>query len=170
MSSVVICPYSSEWPGMFQALREELLAAFTPIAVTVEHIGSTAVPGLAAKPVLDLLLGAASLADIEAHIRPLEALGYTYIQKYERELPTRRYFVKSPEASLRVHLHGVVTGSHLWRDQLAFRDMLRADAGLRASYQALKLQLAEAFGDDKAAYTAAKGPFIQAALRTPTSD
>ncbi len=105
MAAVVIQPYSSDWPGHFLVAREQLLAAFAPLTVTIEHIGSTSVPGLAAKPVLDLLLGAASLAQIESRIGALARLGYDYVSRYERELPERRYFVKAADAGLRQHLH-----------------------------------------------------------------
>jgi GrpB-like predicted nucleotidyltransferase (UPF0157 family) len=170
----VVSPYSEAWPKLFLAIREELLALFSPIEVAVEHIGSTSVPGLAAKPVIDVLLGACALADIESHIGSLGELGYAYVPKYEREIPMRRYFVKSPAASLRVHLHAVELGLEIWREHLAFRDALRADSDLRARYQSLKLRLAEEFADDKAAYTAAKAPFIQSAianvLESPIAD
>ncbi len=164
MSTVVVSPYSAEWPGCFRAIREELLATFSPTTVVVEHIGSTSVPGLAAKPVIDVLLGARSLADVESKIEALGDLGYAYVKKYEDVLPTRRYFVKSPAASFRVHLHAVELGSRLWLEHLAFRDALRTDPALCARYQSLKLQLAQAFADDKAAYSAAKDPFIQSVL------
>ena len=163
-SAFVVSPYYAEWPGVFRGIRDELIAVFSPFAVAVEHIGSTSVPGLAAKPVIDVLLGAHALTDIESRIGPLGELGYAYISKYEREIPMRRYFVKSPAASLRVHVHGVEIDSPIWREHLAFRDALRGDSDLRARYQALKLRLAEAFADDKSAYTAAKGPFIQSVI------
>jgi GrpB-like predicted nucleotidyltransferase (UPF0157 family) len=164
MSTVVVSPYSSAWPKLFGDVRKELLAAFVPIVVAVEHIGSTAVPGLAAKPVIDVLLGADSLMAIESKIASLRELGYEYVPKYEREIPLRRYFVKSAESSPRLHLHAVEIGSRLWLEHLAFRDALREDAKLRAQYQSLKLRLAKEFADDKAAYTAAKGPFIQSVI------
>ncbi len=160
----VVSPYSETWPTLFLAIGEELLAVFSPIEVVVEHIGSTSVPGLAAKPVIDVLLGAHALTDIESRIGPLGELGYAYVSKYEREIPMRRYFVKSSATSLRVHVHGVETGSPIWRAHLAFRDALRTDADLCSRYQSLKLRLAEEYADDKSAYTAAKGPFIQSVL------
>jgi GrpB-like predicted nucleotidyltransferase (UPF0157 family) len=160
----VVSPYSAEWPDIFRSIREELLGVFSPLVVAIEHIGSTSVPGLAAKPVIDVLLGAQSLTDIESRIGPLGELDYAYVSKYEREIPMRRYFVKLPTTSLRVHLHGVELGSPIWREHLAFRDALRGDAGLRAQYQTLKLRLAEEFADDKSAYTDAKGPFVRAVL------
>lgn len=163
-SGVIVRPYSSEWPNHFRDVRDELLPAFAPLAVVVEHIGSTSVPGLAAKPVIDVLLGADSLAEVESKIEALGRLGYGYVPKYERELPMRRYFVKSSAGALRIHLHAVERGSRLWQEHLAFRDALRADAGLRSEYQSLKLELAERFADDKSAYTDAKGPFIRTVM------
>jgi GrpB-like predicted nucleotidyltransferase (UPF0157 family) len=166
MPTVIITPYSPDWPTQFHAIRGDLLAVFTPLMVTIEHIGSTSVPGLSAKPVIDVLLGARLLADIESKIKPLDKIGYSYVPKYEREIPMRRYFVKSSATSLRVHLHAVELGLRLWQEHLAFRNALRADANLRSQYQTLKLHFAEEFADDKAAYTDAKAPFIQAVLAT----
>ena len=164
MSNVVIQPYSLEWPARFVVLREELLSIFASSEVHVEHIGSTAVPGLVAKPVIDMLLGAESLSVIESGISLIEKHGYSYISKYERELPMRRYFVKSGNDSLRVHLHGVVQGSAIWKEHIAFRDALRTDPALASQYADLKLRLANEFANDKSAYTDAKAPFIQAVL------
>lgn len=154
---------AAHWPAAAAALATELLAIFDPGEVVVEPIGSTAVPGLVAKPVLDLMLGAGSLAAIEARIPALTALGYRYVARYERDIPERRYFTRQPPAAERIHLHGLVRGERLWREHLAFRDALRADADLRDRYAALKTDLV-ARGLDKAAYTAAKAPFIRAVL------
>ena len=164
MSNVVVSPYSAEWPASFVTLREELLSVFRPTKVQVEHIGSTSVPGLVAKPVIDMLLGARDLTDIELKIPAIEKLGYSYVAKYERELPMRRYFVKSGSNSLRVHLHAVVHGSAIWKEQIGFRDALRFDPALASQYADLKLRLAAEFKHDKSAYTDAKAPFIQTVL------
>jgi GrpB-like predicted nucleotidyltransferase (UPF0157 family) len=167
MAGVTLLPYCEDWPRRFREAREELLALFADPKMLVEHIGSTAVPGLSAKPVLDLLLGAVSLARIEAAIPALEARGYAYVPKYERELPERRYFVRDADGNgrrLRIHLHAVVTGSPIWRQQLHFRDALRADPVLRADYDALKRRLAFEHAGDKSAYQDAKAPFILAVM------
>lgn len=164
MSGIVLGQYSKDWPVAFAREHDVLVRVFEPLAVSVEHVGSTAVPGLMAKPVIDILLGAGSLALIESRIGQLGAVGYEYIARYERELPLRRYFVKSDISCCRIHLHAVEQGSHLWSDHLAFRDMLRSDPAMRGKYQTLKIGLATEFAHDKAAYTAAKDPFIKAAL------
>ena len=164
MASVVVVPWSSDWPLHFATVRDGLLPLFAPGEVVVAHVGSTSVPGLAAKPVIDVMLGAATLAQIEARIGRLADIGYTYVPKHERALPMRRYFTGDAVVPLRVHLHAVETGSTFWREHLAFRDALRADPALRDAYQALKLRLAETFARDKAAYTDAKSPFIRSVL------
>nr|WP_315469546.1 GrpB family protein [uncultured Undibacterium sp.] len=163
-SSVTIRPYTEEWPYLFEQVHRELLTAFSPDSTQIEHIGSTAIVGLCAKPVIDVLLGANSLSEIESQITSLEALGYSYVTKYEKEVPTRRYFVKSPVDSLRIHLHGVEIGSRIWCEHLKFRNLLRSDDQLRSAYQELKLRLAVQYADDKSAYTEAKAPFIQHVL------
>lgn len=159
--SLIIAPSSAEWPRLFLAQRDALRDAFAPVDVDIEHIGSTAVPGLAAKPVIDILVGAASLADIESRIPAIVAAGYTYRPEHEGALPMRRYFTLTPPDSLRVHVHAVVRKGRLWCDHLAFRDALRNDDVLRDRYQSLKLALAQRHAQDKAAYTEAKGPFIR---------
>lgn len=167
---VVVLPYTARWAASFEAVRAQLLAAWPPPGVAVEHIGSTSVPGLVAKPVIDVLLGAASLSAIESRIEAFGALGYEYIARYEREIPMRRYFVGTTADSLRVHLHAVVAGSPIWNDHLGFRDALRADPALAARYAELKLRLAAEFAHDKATYTAAKAPFILAVLAAARSN
>jgi GrpB-like predicted nucleotidyltransferase (UPF0157 family) len=162
--SFVVAAHSPAWPRLFLVLHDELRAAFASTHVDIEHIGSTSVAGLSAKPVIDILVGAGSLADIEARIPALRDVGYDYVPRHEAVIPMRRYFVKSPQDSLRVHVHAVVRGGSLWNDHLSFRDALRADANLRERYQALKLNLAQRFAHDKSAYTEAKGPFIREAI------
>jgi GrpB-like predicted nucleotidyltransferase (UPF0157 family) len=164
MSSVVISAYMPAWPAHFEAVRDGLLAVFAGDDVAIEHIGSTAVPGLSAKPVIDVLLGAPSLAPVEARIDALARAGYTYRPAYEQQVPERRYFVCAAPPAMPVHLHAVARGGRLWRNHLCFRDALRADPALRADYQALKRRLARDHAQDKARYTAAKAPFIARVL------
>ncbi len=161
---VSVDPYSAEWPRQFAAVRSQLRSALNDERVAIEHIGSTAVPGLCAKPVIDVLAGAESLTFFTNTIPRLAAEGYVYVDKYERELPMRRYFVKLPSALPRVHVHAVCERSDLWIEQLAFRDALRADQRLRDAYADLKRKLALEHADTKADYTAAKAPFIRKVL------
>lgn len=164
MKSVVIAPYSEEWPLQFAEVQAELLQAFGSSPVVVEHIGSTAVSGLSAKPIVDVLLGSDSLHTIEQKVQVLKGLGYEYVAKHEIEIPMRRYFVRSASSSPRVHLHAVVLGSQLWMEHLAFRDALRSSPTLVSQYQELKELLAAKFKHDRPAYTEAKAPFIRAVI------
>lgn len=168
-ASVRLVASAPHWPEAYATLCVELLAVFGTGEIAIEHIGSTAVPGLLAKPVLDLMLGAPTLAAIEARIPALTAIGYQYVDRHEHELPQRRYFARQPAGTERIHLHGLVRGDRLWREHLAFRDALRANAELRARYAALKAELV-ARGLDKAAYTAAKAPFIRTVLDACAAD
>lgn len=164
MTAVLLAPASPHWPEAFTALADALAPVFAGIPARIEHIGSTAVPGLVAKPVLDVMVGVDALATVEPRRAALERLGFRYRPEYEDVLPERRYFTRDPGPGLRVHLHAVVVGSPLWRDHLAFRDALRGDDVLRDAYAALKQSLARRFAHDKAAYTDAKAPFITKVL------
>jgi GrpB-like predicted nucleotidyltransferase (UPF0157 family) len=161
---VHVLPFSPAWAANFATVAAQLRAVLTDPGTAIEHIGSTAVPGLCAKPVIDVLVGVPSLPVVEAATPALAAAGFDYIRKYEVELPSRRYFVKPAGDGPRVHVHAVCTGSDLWRQHIAFRDALRANPALRHDYAQLKLALAHQHAQDKAAYTLAKAPFIQAAL------
>lgn len=161
MPGLSLIEYHDTWPAQFAAVGSELASIFAGAQASVEHIGRTAVPGLLAKPVLDVLLGAPCLADIELRIAPLASLSYAYRPSYEQLIPDRRYFVRDASAAMRVHLHAVVKDEAIWRDHLCFRDALRGDPKRRHEYAALKVSLAEKYRHDKAAYTDAKAPFIQ---------
>lgn len=164
-AKVVIAEYRNEWPIMFGVERLRLASLFP--ACVIEHIGSTAVPGLAAKPIIDLMLGVDSLSEIERHIESLSILGYEYFPQYERFLPQRRYFARTDSGDLGWHLHAVVKDTPFWSEHLAFRNALRGDARLAGQYASLKRQLAEEFGNDREAYTDAKAPFIRSVLTSP---
>jgi GrpB-like predicted nucleotidyltransferase (UPF0157 family) len=164
IAPVVIAEYSAEWPVAFAAEREALIDAFRPLAVEIEHIGSTSVPGLGAKPTIDILLGSCSLQEIESRIGQLELLGYRYVPEFEKELPHRRYFDRPPMSGPGVHLHAVVAGSAFWTEHLAFRDALRNSHTLANQYLELKRRLSGTFGADRAGYTDAKAPFIRAVI------
>lgn len=160
MTAVQLLPADPAWPDQAASLMTEL-ATCLPATAQLVHIGSTAVPGLCAKPVLDLMLGLPGLDLIdEAQVASLAALGYAHRPAYEAAIPERRYFVRAAGALPRVHLHAVVQGGRLWQQHLRVRDRLRAEPALRDAYAALKRALAAAHAQDKAAYTAAKAPFI----------
>jgi len=161
-ASIEICAPDPQWPARFEAERRLLQPLLAPwLAGPIEHIGSTAVPGLAAKPVLDIMAPVHALAASTGAIAAAASLGYLY-HPYRAE--TMHWFCKPSPAHRTHHLHLVPGGSALWQDRLAFRDALRRSPALAAQYQALKLRLAAQFSTDREAYTDAKAPFIAAVL------
>jgi GrpB-like predicted nucleotidyltransferase (UPF0157 family) len=164
--TVELSPYSPLWPAVFDVERERLAAIFVGEQVAIEHIGSTAVPGLGAKPIIDIMVGVGSLAVVEARIALLEAEGYRYVKEFEMAFPERRYFDKREGNPGRFHLHAVPQGGPFWNRQLAFRDALRADPALAERYWKVKQRSAARFPGDRAAYTEGKTDFIRGVLQS----
>lgn len=149
---IVIAPYDPAWREEFRIERAMLFRACGPDAfVRVEHIGSTAVPGLAAKPVVDIMPGVRSLDAFMRHVPAIVALGYEYVREFEQEtaagpgMPFRRYFRKSVDGVRRFHVHVVEHKSDFWVRQLRFRNWLRCNPEDREAYAALKRKLATAY-------------------------
>lgn len=147
-----------------QACRdlESLLAPW--LVAGVEHVGSTAIPDLAAKPIIDLQAPVRDLRDAESIEATLAAHGWHYVDPYLDQRPWRRFFVKVAAGRRSAHLHVMTVDSVRWLEQIVFRDALRADAELTADYASLKRVLAAEHVDDREAYTAAKHDFIRSVL------
>ncbi|HXQ09774.1 MAG TPA: GrpB family protein [Caulobacteraceae bacterium] len=159
---VVIAPYDSAWPVMFEAERDLLTPVLARWAAgPIEHIGSTAVPGLPAKPVIDIMAGVGDLASSRPAIEALKPLSYCW---FDYKGDVMHWFCKPSDQARTHHLHLVPFESRLWHERLAFRDALRADAATRAAYRDLKLRLAADHRDDREAYTEAKTDFVQSVL------
>jgi len=126
----------------------------------LQHVGSTAIPGIRAKPILDIAADVASYEAAAVCIAPLEALGYTY--RGENGIPRRRYFVRrTPDGETTlVHLHMLEAHSAEWENHLLFRDYLRAHPQDAQAYQALKEELMARYPRDRGAYTEGKGAFV----------
>jgi len=165
---VRVVPHRPEWAALFAEEAARLRAALGDRLMAIEHVGSTSVPGLAAKPILDLAASVPSLREAEALVPALRALGY--IHKPDPEMPERLYLVKGPPERRTHHLSLAEPASRLWREHLLFRDRLRADAALASDYARLKFELAERFATDRPAYLAGKQAFIDAALLRETGD
>lgn len=155
---VEIVPYDSSWPRQFLDELSGLRQYLGPWLVgPVEHIGSTAVPGLAAKPVVDIMAGVRSLDESRPAIAAASALGYCHAP-YQVEL--EHWFCKPSFAFRTHHLHLVPIGTPQWVRPIAFRDYLRAHPVVAGEYEALKRRLAAVHRLDREAYTQAKHPFI----------
>ncbi len=157
-----ISPYDSGWPVAFEKERVALTAAIGGWAPGgIHHVGSTAVPGLEAKPVIDILVGVEDLESSRACFEPLAGLGYLYAPYRPEEM---HWFCKPHPSRRTHHLHLVPSSSRRYAEELAFRDRLRTDPDLARDYVALKRDLAGRLPDDRDAYTDAKADFIRAAL------
>jgi GrpB-like predicted nucleotidyltransferase (UPF0157 family) len=162
-----IVPYDHGWPGRFEAERSALLAAIGGWAVGgIHHVGSTAVPGLAAKPTIDILIGVRDLQSSRSCFATLAALEYRYAPYRAEQM---HWFCKPDAARRTHHLHLVPSDSARFRDELAFRDFLRAHGEVASEYGALKRALAKRFEHDREAYTAAKAAFVEATVRRALS-
>jgi GrpB-like predicted nucleotidyltransferase (UPF0157 family) len=147
---IAVVPYDAAWPGMFAAERDRLTASLGEVAVRIDHVGSTAVPGLAAKPWIDIQVEVRRMLPRDAYRSPLLALGYVH----HPDDDDHEFFDRRP-----YHVHVCAAGGDWARRHLAFRDLLRRDPAARAAYQSEKLRLA-AEHDDVLAYTEAKTPII----------
>jgi GrpB-like predicted nucleotidyltransferase (UPF0157 family) len=154
---VIILPYDPAWPGRFLELARPMRAALGEQALRIDHVGSTAVPDLDAKPIIDIQISVAELEPAEPYRTPLETLGYVFSPD-NPEL-TKRYFREQP-GQPRTHVHVRRAGS--WAEQftLLFRDYLRAHPKEAAIYAAAKHRLAEQHRADRAAYTDLKSQVI----------
>ena len=154
---IVIVPYDPQWPELFQQAGTALRAALGNTARRIDHIGSTAIPGLDAKPVIDIQISVAAFEPLDAYRLPLESLGYVF--RADNPERTKRYFREAP-GQRRTHIHVRRLGS--WAEQFAllFRDYLRGHPTEAQQYAALKYQLAERYRNHRQGYTDAKDPFI----------
>lgn len=159
---VALRAYDAHWPAMFEAERERLLSLFPHDFIAIEHMGSTAVPGLAAKPVIDILAGVASMETARALVAPLCEQGYTTSAEFNATLMDRQWLMRWANGHRTHHLHLVVHGGPVWTQRLCFRDALRADPALAWNYAALKTELAAKHPTDREAYTEAKAAFVRA--------
>lgn len=160
MRTVEIVPYDPQWPARFEATAAELRRALGANVVAVHHVGSTAVPGLAAKPVIDVLPVVADLGAVSQAEPALVDLGYE--PRGEYGLPGRRYFVREAGGRRTDHVHVYEADDPAVARHLALRDYLRAHAEEAAQYGALKASVAEQYPHDRRRYSEAKGPIVSA--------
>lgn len=158
---VVIKPHDPNWPCLFQNESALIQKTIAPFITTIQHIGSTSVPDLASKPIIDMLIGLKRLSD-SIHFAPLLInIGYRYFPEHEVEMPERRYFSKIINDEMGFHLHMVEPDSEFFHRHLAFRDYLRTHPDTAAEYADLKIELAKKYGSDREGYTDAKSDFIK---------
>lgn len=163
-------PYDPAWPELFEAERVRLLASLPGLLLEVQHIGSTAIPGMAAKPIIDIMIGVASMAVADLLMAPLIGAGYTTSAEFNATLVDRRWLMRHAEGRRTHHLHVMQLGGDDWRRRLRFREVLRASPALADQYLQLKRQLACRFAGDREQYTDAKADLCRPLPMTLTPD
>jgi GrpB-like predicted nucleotidyltransferase (UPF0157 family) len=157
--TVDVVDYDPSWVGVFEREKELLGRVLGPALRAIEHVGSTAVPGLASKPIVDLAVAVEEAEPVEAWEALLKPEGYTYFG--DRKSRGDRFFAKGPEERRTIYLHVVLVGSANWRNYLSFRNRLRDNDSFRDAYAALKKKLAVEFPQDREAYSRDKADFIE---------
>jgi GrpB-like predicted nucleotidyltransferase (UPF0157 family) len=157
---IAVVPYDPDWPSRFEAERALLEHVLAPwLEGGIHHVGSTAIPGISAKPVIDMIAGVRDLEEARAAFDPLHEHSYHYAP---HRPGIAHHFAKPslPNSEHTHSLHLTESGSDLWRERLAFRNALRDDRALVAEYEGLKLRLAQQHPNDLGAYTAGKREFV----------
>jgi len=153
--------HSELWHQLFAEEEAQLRNAIGAQVVAIEHVGSTALCGLSAKPIIDIAVAVRQIADAEKCVTQLEDIGYK--SRGELGIPGRQYFTKGDPRTH--HLHMVELGSDLWRSHLLFRDYLRQHPEVAKEYENLKMELARKYTENREAYTEGKAAFIEDVLK-----
>jgi GrpB-like predicted nucleotidyltransferase (UPF0157 family)/predicted enzyme related to lactoylglutathione lyase len=157
--------YDSTWPALFEEERSRLARVLGSLVTTIEHFGSTSVPGQAAKPIIDVLVGVRSLAEARTSaITLMGELGYVYRPDYEAWLPGELFFRKGPPGPWTHHAHVMEPSKPRWEELICLRDYLRRHPEVVEAYGQLKKAIALVFGDDIVGFGNAKEPFVRAVL------
>ncbi len=162
MDPIIVVPYDSAWPEQFQQIARNLRASLGDLALRIDHIGSTAVPGLAAKPVIDIQISVASFEPFVPLREAMEACGF--VHRTDNTELTKRYF-RERAGQPRTHIHMREHGSLSEQLALVFRDYLRAHPTAADEYARVKYEFAAHYRDDREGYVDAKEPFIWTTFR-----
>lgn len=158
-------PYNPLWEKLFEEEKKQLQSIIGNEILDLQHIGSTSIPGIIAKPILDIGIAVNSFEAAVICIKPLETIGYTY--KGESGIPRRHWFAKGELTTHHVHILEVHSPN--WKNNLIFRDYLRQNSEIAKQYAELKIQLLQQFNGDRDAYQAGKKPFIDRILQQAQS-
>ncbi|ANE42583.1 GrpB family protein [Deinococcus puniceus] len=160
--TVALRPSSAEYPALFEEERARVRQSLGALALDIQHVGSTSIPGLAGKPILDLAVGVQTSEQMDACTLPLQAIGYTAFG--DREGWGEYFFAKGSDTRRTHYVHLLAISHPKWADYLLFRDVLRRRPDLRDQYGQIKAALAQAHAGNRTQYTAQKGLFVQRVL------
>jgi GrpB-like predicted nucleotidyltransferase (UPF0157 family) len=158
---IIVVDYDANWSSQYEQEKKQILLALGDTVTNIQHIGSTSVPGLAAKPVIDMLLGLKHIPLLPMQVSSLESIGYSYYG--ELGIPGRHYFRRGMPRSHQIH--AVLIDSEFWKRHILFRDFLRKNPEAAQRYETLKRKLAKEFAGDRISYTDSKTPLIEQLLR-----
>jgi GrpB-like predicted nucleotidyltransferase (UPF0157 family) len=163
---VRLSPYDQEWVDLFNAEKARLSGAIGEYVLDIQHVGSTAIPGMLAKPIIDIGVAVEDFDQARICIPPLEALGYIFRGEYG--IPRRHYLINGEPRKYHVHINEI--NGQNWENHVLFRDTLISHPELARDYAAIKTSLAARFPCDREAYLEGKAPFIQQVLEAARQD
>jgi len=163
--TVKLAPYTTEWKRLFEQEKALLQAAVGDYVLDIQHVGSTSIPGMVAKSIIDIGIAVRSFEEATVCVNPIKQLGYEY--RGEHGIPRRHFFVKGDPRTHHVHVNEI--DSRDWENQVLFRDDLIRHPEIAQEYAELKMELAQRFPTDRQAYLDGKAPFIERVLRLARS-
>lgn len=158
---IIIEPYNPKWTIDFEKESKLLLYSIKEQGAKIEHIGSTSIKGLGAKPIIDIMIGLIDFNTANSHISAITRLGYIYVWEYENKMPYRKFFTKEVNGNRTHHIHLVGLETEFWNRHLKFRNHLRLNTEDRDKYMNLKINLAKKEWIDGNEYADAKFEFIR---------
>jgi GrpB-like predicted nucleotidyltransferase (UPF0157 family) len=161
---VILAPYNKEWAACFKNEKILLQEALGSLAFDIQHVGSTSVPGMPAKPIVDIAVGIKTIKGFRECIAPLEDSGYVVGDSASNSL--QFFLSKGRDDKTTYHLHLVKYNGELWKNYLAFRDYLRANRKHARKYAELKETLFKKYPENRKKYTAGKAKFVRATIKT----
>ena len=162
---VKLAPYTAEWKRLFEGEKALLQTVIGRYVLDIQHVGSTSIPGMLAKPIMDICIAVAGFEEARVCIQPIEQLGYEY--RGEHGIPRRHYFEKGNPRTHHIHMNEI--DSRDWENQVLFRDYLIRHPGLAEEYATLKAELAQWYPTDREAYLDGKATFIERVLEMARS-
>ena len=157
--TVKLSSYNDEWPKIFEREKVLLSSALGDLVIDIQHIGSTSIPGMPSKPIIDMMASIPDFRSIDKYIQPLKKLGYE--DRGQQGVPDRHIFVKGDEARRTHHLNLTERDSSFWKEHVLFLDYLRTHKEAVDEYAKLKTELAKSFPDDRNSYASAKAEFVK---------
>jgi GrpB-like predicted nucleotidyltransferase (UPF0157 family) len=152
--------YNSDWEQLFEDEKSRLQEVVGAYVLEIQHVGSTSIPGMIAKPIIDIAIAVQNFEDATICIKPIEQLGYEY--RGENGIPRRHFFIKGNPRTHHIHMNEI--SSRDWLNQIAFRNYLIQHPGIAKEYAELKVKLAQSYPTNSQSYTESKTPFVNHVL------